>query len=96
MRKVWEALEADGAQDCAARFVCALAFAAPERETLVFEGSVEGEIVWPPRGAHGFGYDPIFRPLGHEATFGEMEPSAKHAMSHRARAFALLQAALVA
>lgn len=96
MRTVWEALEAAGGRDRAARFVCALAFAAPDRETMVFEGSVEGEIVWPPRGGQGFGYDPIFQPLGHAETFGEMEPGAKHAMSHRARAFALLQAALAA
>lgn len=96
MRKVWEALEAAGSEDRAARFVCALAFAAPDRKTVVFEGRVEGEIVWPPRGAQGFGYDPIFRPQGHHQTFGEMEPGAKHAMSHRARAFALLQAALEA
>ena len=48
---------------------------------------------WPPRGTRGFGYDPIFAPLGHERTFGEMDPPRKHAMSHRADAFRKLVAA---
>jgi hypothetical protein len=52
-----------------------------------FEGKVFGHLVWPPRGDNGFGYDPMFVPHGHEQTFGEMEPEAKHAMSHRAKAF---------
>ena len=53
----------------------------------VFEGKVYGHLVWPPRGSKGFGYDPMFVPEGHTLTFGEMEPDAKHAISHRARAF---------
>ena len=53
----------------------------------IFEGTVEGTAVWPPRGTGGFGYDPIFQPLGEDITFGEMEPVCKQAMSHRARAF---------
>jgi XTP/dITP diphosphohydrolase len=73
------------------RFVCALAVAFPDgRATEVFEGTVEGALTFPPRGNKGFGYDPIFVPDGHEETFGEMEPAAKHAISHRARAFAKL------
>ena len=59
-----------------------------------FEGRVDGTLVWPPRGDRGFGYDPMFQPIGHSITFGEMDPSAKHAMSHRARAFEKLVAAL--
>ncbi|MCY3830706.1 MAG: RdgB/HAM1 family non-canonical purine NTP pyrophosphatase [Rhodospirillaceae bacterium] len=81
------------AEDRRAAFVCALALVSPEGGEAVFEGRVEGRLVWPPRGEHGFGYDPIFVPNGHEATFGEMEPVAKHAISHRARAFAKLLAA---
>jgi XTP/dITP diphosphohydrolase len=74
-----------------ARFVCALALAFPDgRPTEIFEGTVDGTLTFPPRGRKGFGYDPIFVPEGHEATFGEMEPDAKHAISHRARAFAKL------
>ena len=55
-----------------------------------FEGRVDGFLVWPPRGSRGFGYDPIFRPNDHDITFGEMEPADKHAISHRAKAFAKL------
>ncbi|MCC7165976.1 MAG: RdgB/HAM1 family non-canonical purine NTP pyrophosphatase [Rhodospirillales bacterium] len=73
-----------------AYFVCALAMAWPEGRTLDFEGRVDGVLVWPPRGENGFGYDPIFQAQGQSQTFGEMEPQAKHAISHRARAFAKL------
>ena len=58
-----------------------------------FEGRIDGALVWPPRGDKGFGYDPMFVPEGHAITFGEMEPDTKHAMSHRARAFAQLTGA---
>jgi len=81
--------------DRSAAFVCTLCLAWPDGETALFEGRVEGALVWPPRGARGFGYDPVFLPHGHSATFGEMEPAAKQAISHRARAFAALVAALV-
>ena len=59
------------------------------------EGTVEGEIVWPPRGDKGFGFDPVFVAKGETETFGEMDPAKKHAMSHRADAFAKLKAALL-
>jgi len=76
--------------DRAANFTCALCLAWPDGHTETFEGKVFGDLVWPPRGDKGFGYDPIFRPHGHGVTFAEMEPAAKHAMSHRANAFRLL------
>ena len=60
----------------------------PMATAEVFEGKVFGHLVWPPRGARGFGYDPMFVADGETLTFGEMEPAAKHAISHRARAFA--------
>lgn len=88
MRKVWEALEEkgpDASRD--AHFVCALTLAWPDGHRQSFEGRVDGTLVWPPRGDRGFGYDPMFVPLGHEQTFGEMDPAEKHAMSHRAEAF---------
>lgn len=88
MAKVHEAL--DGKNDRAAYFVCALALAWPDGHVEVYEGRVDGAVVWPPRGERGFGYDPMFLPDGHDITFGEMEPAAKHAISHRARAFAQL------
>lgn len=75
------------------RFVCALALAWPDGQCETFEGVVEGEMVWPPRGAHGFGYDPMFQPQGRAETFGEMDPAAKHEISHRADAFRKLVAA---
>jgi XTP/dITP diphosphohydrolase len=94
MRRVWEELEKTGGADRSARFVCVLALARPGQAPLTFEGEVRGHLVWPPRGDKGFGYDPIFVPEGGRETFGEMAPEAKHAISHRARAFAKLVAAL--
>jgi XTP/dITP diphosphohydrolase len=74
-------------------FVCALALAWPDGEVSVFEGRVDGTWVWPPRGERGFGFDPMFVPEGGRETFGELPPEEKHAISHRARAFALFAAA---
>jgi len=91
MTKVNRAL--GDAADRRAAFVCALAVARPDGAEAVFEGTVAGHLTWPPRGGRGFGYDPIFVPDGHTLTFGEMAPVAKHAMSHRADAFAKLLAA---
>jgi XTP/dITP diphosphohydrolase len=70
-----------------AHFVCALALAWPDGHSEVFEGRVDGTLVWPPRGDRGFGYDPMFLPDDGRETFGEMNPAAKHAISHRADAF---------
>lgn len=94
MRRVEQELAAKGATDRSARFVCALAVAWPDGRVETFEGEVRGTLVWPPRGSNGFGYDPIFTPDGDTRTFGEFEPAEKHAISHRARAFAKLLAAL--
>ena len=91
MQRVEDAL-ADTA-DRSAHFVCALALAWPGGGTDIFEGRVDGQLVWPPRGDRGFGYDPVFLPDGHSETFGEMEPEAKHAISHRAAAFRSFAAA---
>jgi len=94
MRKVEERLEEAGAEDRTAWFTCALALAWPQGPAVVVEGRIDGVVDFPPRGSRGFGYDPIFTPEGFDQTFGEMEPAAKDAMSHRARAFAKLKAAL--
>jgi len=75
------------------QFVAALALAWPDGTVATFEGRLDGHLVWPPRGERGFGYDPIFQPDGEHLTCGEMEPAAKHAISHRARAFHQLVAA---
>ena len=84
--------ELGGSADRRAHFICALAMAWPDGHVESFEGRVDGTLVWPPRGTHGFGYDPMFLPEGGDLTFGEMEPEAKHKISHRARAFAQLTA----
>jgi len=93
MARVEAELEARGAADRRARFVCCLALAWPDGALETFTGTVAGALVFPPRGDRGFGYDPIFVADGETLTFGEMEPARKHAMSHRADAFAKLVAA---
>lgn len=92
MERVQRELGTSG--DRSASFVCALCLYWPNGDKVVCEGEVRGTMVWPPRGAQGFGYDPMFQPDGHETTFGEMDPEAKHAMSHRADAFKKLVAAV--
>ena len=78
-----------------AHFVCALALAWPDGHVEWFEGRVDGTLVWPPRGDKGFGYDAMFLPAGGAETFGEMDPDAKHAVSHRADAFRRLVTAVL-
>jgi XTP/dITP diphosphohydrolase len=92
MAQVERELAARGG-DRAANFTAALCLAWPDGETHVFEGKVYGQLVWPPRGDLGFGYDPMFLPDEETLTFGEMQPLKKHAISHRARAFKLFVAA---
>ncbi len=90
MARVEAALQAAGAVEAAqrqARFVCALTLAWPDGHCESFEAAIDGSLVWPPRGPHGFGYDPMFQPTGSALTFGEIAPAAKHAISHRALAF---------
>jgi XTP/dITP diphosphohydrolase len=82
--------EMAAATDRRAWFVAALCLAAPDGRTATYIGRVDGQAVWPPRGEHGFGYDPMFLPYGAAQTFGEMATARKHAISHRARAFAQL------
>lgn len=79
----------------AAAFHCALSLAWPDGHDETFLGTCAGHLVWPPRGERGFGYDPIFVPDGRAETFGEMVPAEKHAMSHRADAFAKLVGACI-
>ena len=79
-----------GATDLSAQFICALAVVWPDGDEVCVEGRVSGQISWPPRGNLGFGYDAIFQPDGYHQSFGEMAPPEKHAMSHRADAFAQL------
>jgi XTP/dITP diphosphohydrolase len=87
MARVEKELLAKNATDFSARFICALSIALPHGEIKSFEGEVHGRLTFPPRGAFGFGYDPIFIPDGWDQTFGEIDPQVKNAMGHRARAF---------
>lgn len=73
--------------DRGAAFVAALCLAWPDGDEELALGQVDGVLVDPPRGARGFGYDPMFEPEGHRLTFGEMTAEQKEALSHRARAF---------
>jgi XTP/dITP diphosphohydrolase len=75
-----------------ARFVCVLALCHPKERPLIFRGECEGHIAHTPSGSGGFGYDPLFIPLGHESPFAALSPDIKQAISHRARALALLLA----
>ncbi len=79
-----------------AEFICMLCLANPAGDVQFFKGTAPGCLIWPPRGTKGFGYDPMFVPDGYDLTFGEMDPVEKHAISHRARAFAAFRAAVLA
>ena len=95
MERVWREVEAAGPEAGKdAHFVCALSLAWPDGAIESFEGKVHGTLVWPPRGTNGHGYDPMFVAAGDTRTFGEIDAPAKHAVSHRAIAFAKLVAAL--
>jgi len=95
MTKVWNQCEAKhAAEPRTARFSTTLCLAWPDGRDQVFDGTVEGRLVWPMRGKNGFGFDPMFLPDGKHETFGEMDPAEKHAMSHRAVAFAKFVTAL--
>ena len=95
MDKVERELQAIGAKNRRAKFVCVLAVVWPDGHEEVFEGEVHGTLTWPPRGTMGFGFDPVFVPEGRTETFAELTPAEKHAMSHRADAFKKLKAALL-
>ncbi len=106
MEKVENALKEKGANSSAqrtGRFVAVLCLCWPDGHAEYFRGEVEGNLVWPPRGTSGFGYDPVFQPQGFNVTFGEMTSEEKHGtgvgpssgqagrpdlgLSHRSRAF---------
>ncbi len=96
MKRIEEELRAKNAKDYSAHFVCVLAIVWPDGREEYFEGVVEGQLSFPPKGDRGFGYDPIFIANGKSETFGQMDPEKKHAMSHRANAFAKLVSKLFA
>ena len=91
MKNVENALSESGSDDVSAEFVCALCLAWPDGHVETFVGRARGSLIFPPRGKHGFGYDPIFQPRGYDVTYGEMDQEKKHAISHRAAAFQKLE-----
>ncbi len=95
MRRVEDALTARGPDASrTAHFVCVLALGWPDGHVEWFEGRADGSLTWPPRGTVGFGYDPVFVPLGDTRSYAELAPEEKHAISHRADAFRQLVAAV--
>lgn len=96
MLRVHNAMRESKSDDPSARFVCCLCLAWPDGHQETFQGTVQGEIVWPPRGHNGFGYDPVFLYPELGRTFAEIDPALKHSLSHRADAFAQLTAACLA
>ena len=95
MVKVEKKLLEKGLKSSKAYFYCALAVAWPDKSYKIYEGAVHGNLRFPPKGKLGFGYDPIFIPNGFDISFGEMSPSRKHSMSHRAEAFRKLKKELL-
>lgn len=89
MQRIYGELKEKGFEPSgqAAYFICVLALTSPEGKTEIFEGRIDGNLIFPARGNNGFGYDPVFVPDGYKQTFGEMDSTAKHSMSHRAQAF---------
>jgi len=93
MGKVEGMLQAAGPNASrACSFHCVLAIAWPDGDSAIYEGTAPGTLTWPPRGTLGFGYDPVFVPVGHAQTFAELDVEEKHRISHRADAFAKLVA----
>lgn len=92
MTRTWNELDARNTPEPrTAQFRATLILMWPDGHEEIFEGVAPGRLVWPPRGAQGHGYDPIFIPEGHDVTYAEMTAEEKNAISHRARAFALLE-----
>ena len=88
MTRVWDKLETAGAPHPRhAKFKCTLCLAWPDGHDEVFEGSAPGQVVWPMRGSHGFGFDPMFQPDGYDITFAEMLSEQKQPLDHRSDAF---------
>lgn len=93
MQRIEDELAVSGSDDRSAAFICVLALVFPDGGEHLYEGRVEGQLVWPPRGEGGFGYDPVFQPQGDERVFSEMTATEKAGYSHRAKALTKLMAA---
>ena len=87
MLKIHKAIKKITTPNLKCSFFCSLSVCWPDQFDVTVSGSVDGTFTWPPRGQNGFGYDPIFTPIGFEKTYGELEPQFKHSISHRSIAF---------
>lgn len=97
MERTWTEIQATGKPaPYGAQFRCTLVLMWPDGHDEVFEGVLPGQVVWPPRGAEGHGYDPIFMPDGHGITLGEMSAELKNSLSHRALAVEKMIGAVLA
>lgn len=79
-----------GDKERSAHFSCAIVVAWPDGHTEEFEGQVQGTLCWPPKGDHGFGYDPMFVPNDYTGSFAELPAEVKNTISHRANALQLM------
>ena len=91
IEKIYKLLKKRNKLHSKARFVCAISVAFPDSSSFEYQGKIEGNVTFPPRGKKGFGYDPIFLPKGYSKTFAEISKKNKNKISHRAKAFALLK-----
>ena len=89
MKKINEELKFKDDKTC--KFICALCLCWPDGFNITVQGEIYGKFFWPPTGNHGFGYDPIFYYPELKKTFGELDPSIKHEISHRNIAFQKLK-----
>ncbi len=87
MSKINDAIKEKKNPSYKCHFICALSISWPDKYNVTVSGQVDGTFTWPPKGDKGFGYDPIFKPLGYDMTFAEMDPPSKHKISHRLIAF---------
>ena len=93
MKKLNEELRFKDDKSC--KFICALSLCWPDGYNITVQGEIYGEFSWPPSGEHGFGYDPIFYYPSLKKTFGELDPSLKHEISHRNLAFKKLKTEII-
>ena len=87
MSKINDAIKEKKNPNYECYFICSLSISWPDKYDVTVSGQVNGKFTWPPKGDKGFGYDPIFKPLGYDITFAEMDPLFKHKISHRSIAF---------
>ncbi len=95
-KKLVELIKEVPYEERTARFVSVITMVFPDGKTIVARGEVEGHLVLEEKGPNGFGYDPLFVPVGYDRTFGEIEPEIKNKISHRANALVSLKEKLSA